>query len=53
MNAAEASNRSVNGHSAGAVAEVVPPSDAELVRAIMAHDQDAFTALMRRFNRLL
>jgi RNA polymerase sigma-70 factor (ECF subfamily) len=27
--------------------------DAELVRAIMAHDQAAFTTLMRRFNQLL
>src|SRR5688500_4837317 len=27
--------------------------DAELVRAIMAHDQAAFTTLMRWFNQLL
>jgi RNA polymerase sigma-70 factor (ECF subfamily) len=34
-------------------AGVAPPSDAELVRAIIAHDRQAFATLMRRFNQLL
>ena len=54
MNAAEASITNISGTLLGAeAAEVAPQSDAELVRAIMAHDEEAFTILMRRFNRLL
>src|SRR5688572_32681725 len=54
MNAAEASIINISGTLVSAkVAEVAPKSDSELVRAIMAHDQEAFTTLMRRFNRLL
>src|SRR5688572_7020768 len=54
MNTAEASLVNIGGVPVRlAVAEVSPQSDAELVRAIRAHDQEAFTTLMRRFNRLL
>ena len=54
MNAVEASPITVSATLASAaVAELAGPSDTELVRAIMAHDQEAFTTLMRRFNRLL
>jgi RNA polymerase sigma-70 factor (ECF subfamily) len=54
MNAPEASNGSLNGTSGSTEGTAVAPaSDAELVRAVMAHDGEAFTALMRRFNRVL
>ena len=53
MNAAQAIDTTVNGRFAGTVAKAAQLSDAELVRAIMAHDREAFTALMRRFNQLL
>jgi RNA polymerase sigma-70 factor (ECF subfamily) len=53
MNATEPIDTPINERFAGPVAEAARLSDAELVRAIMAHDRDAFTALMRRFNRLL
>ena len=54
MNAAEAPIVNIEGTLKGAeVAKVAPQSDAELVRAVVARDQEAFTVLMRRFNRLL
>lgn len=53
MNAIKAIDAAVNGRLTGTLPEATRVSDAELVRAIIAHDREAFTDLMRRFHQLL